>query len=234
MAAARRTPGAPQIGRLIKRMFDADLRAVHRVRATPGAFQPWPQTGENRYPQLFDALAQRLAPLPAPRILSFGCSTGEEVRALRRRLPHARITGIDINPRAIAKARAADDHPLSGYRHAAAPDPADRFDAVLALAVLRHGDLEAFQPDDCSAIMPFARFAEGVAMLDACLADGGWLAVFNAHFRFCDTPLAARYAADPFRMTDANTPPDVIWGADNRRIHGQPYAQVLFRKLPPS
>ena len=35
-------------------------------------------------------------------------------------------------------------------------------------------------------------------------------------------------------MTDANTPPDVIWGADNRRIHGQPYAKVLFRKLPPS
>ena len=41
-----------------------------------------------------DALAERLAGLPEPRILSFGCSSEVEVRALRSRLPQARITGI--------------------------------------------------------------------------------------------------------------------------------------------
>lgn len=68
-----------------------------------------------------------------------------------------------------------------------------------------------------------------VALLDAALEPGGWLAVFNAHFRMADTPTAAAYEADPFRMTD-HAAPDVIWGADNRRINHAPYGDVLFRK----
>ncbi len=78
--------------------------------------------------------------------------------------------------------------------------------------------------------MPFTRFAGGVAMLDAALAPGGWLAIFNAHFRFADTETAARYETDTFRMTD-HAAPEVIWSPDNRRIQGWPYGEVLFRKV---
>ena len=59
--------------------------------------QTAPYTWLDRYPELFD-LAARLAP-DARRILSFGCSTGEELVSLRRRFPEAEIVGAEINPR---------------------------------------------------------------------------------------------------------------------------------------
>ncbi|HVR91675.1 MAG TPA: class I SAM-dependent methyltransferase [Novosphingobium sp.] len=229
---ARAVPGGIAAGRWLRRQLSPELRALERLRRehSGALFQPYATTAEDRYPQLFDALAQRLAHLPAPRILSFGCSTGEEVRALRARLPNARITGIDLNPRSLAIARKNDTDPLSYYRLAGAPLPGDRFDAVLAMAVFRHGVLEAEQPVECSAVLPFARFAEGVALLDTSLEPGGWLALYNSHFRFSDTPTSAGYACDPLRMTD-HRPRDLLYGPDNQRLLGVTDNTVLFRKL---
>ncbi len=219
-------------GRWLHRQLNPDLRAIERLKRTPPGllFQPYGTTLKDRYPQSFDALAERLAHLPSPRILSFGCSTGEEVRALRARMPNARIVGIDLNPRSLAIAQRKDDNPLSQYRLAGAPLPDDRFDAVLAMAVFRHGVLEAERPTDCSTVLPFARFAQGIAMLDACLEPDGWLALDNSHFRFTDTQTAASYAIDPLRMTD-HRPRDLLYGPDNQRLLGVTDDAVLFRKL---
>ncbi len=228
---AKHIPGGMALARGVRRLFDPDLREVERLRRVDRGelFQPFPSTSAERYPQLFDALAERLSGIAAPTILSFGCSSGAEVRALRRRLPAARIVGIDLNPRMIAKARAADGHALSEYRVAAAPLPHERFDAILALAVFRHGVLEAEQPESCAAVLPFARFAAGVAMLDAVLEPGGWLALWYGHFRFGDTSTAAGYEADPFRMSDRR-PLDLLWGSDDQRLYGVTEASPLFRK----
>ncbi|MBK9011496.1 class I SAM-dependent methyltransferase [Novosphingobium sp.] len=231
--AARLVPGGMALGRWLRRTVDPDLREIARLRHAEAGqlFQPFPDTSEDRYPTLFDALAERLADLEAPRLLSFGCSSGAEVRALRRRLPLARITGIDLNRRALGKARAADRDPRSVYRQAAAPDPGERFDAVLAMAVFRHGELEARRPASCSTVLPFARFAEGIAALDEVLEPGGWLAIGNAHFRFADTPAAANYEADPLRIADA-PPQALLYGPDDRQLAGVTEPAVLFRKHP--
>jgi len=228
---ARPVPGAMALARWLHRRIDPGLRAIAKAeRVFAGElFQPWPTTETNRYPALFDALAERLARLPAPRVLSFGCASGEEMRALRDRLPLAQLTGIDANARAIAAARAADPSPLSRYRHAARPDPGETFDAVLAMAVFRHGQLSADQAGDCSALLPFARFEAGVAMLDACLEPGGYLMIGNAQLRFCDTRIARRYAVEPQRL--APVPGDPRYGCDNRRLSDETYDEVLFRKL---
>lgn len=234
-ALARGLPGGMALGRWLRRMADPELREIERLRRTEAGrlLQPFPDTYEDRYPALFDALAERLAHLEAPRLLSFGCSSGAEVRALRRRLPAARITGIDLNRRALARARAADTDPRSTYRLAAAPDPAERFDAVLAMAVFRHGELEARRPDSCAAVLPFARFEQGVAALDRVLEPGGWLAIGNAHFRLADTALAAGYAADPLRCGDL-PPQALLYGPDDCRLDGVVEPAVLFRKLSPA
>lgn len=227
---ARLAPGGMALGRWLRRRVDPDLAEVHRLRRSePALLQPFPDTLEDRYPELFDALALRLEHLPAPRILSFGCSSGAEVRALKQRMPGARIVGLDLNRRAIAAARAVD--PDSDYRLAAAPGPDERFDAVLAMAVLRHGQLEAERPDPSAGILPFARFAEAVAMLDSVLEPDGWLAIGNSHFRFADAPSARGYAPDPARF-GALSSPDLLYGADDRRIdHPAPIA-VLWQKRP--
>ena len=224
-------PGGMRVGRWLHRLVDPELRSVERLRrsGTGELFQPFATTSEDRYPQLFDALAERLAHLPSPRILSFGCSTGEEVSAMRQRMPHARIVGIDLNPRSIGIARRRDPNPLSDYRVASAPQDPDRFDAVLALAVFRHGLLESERPGDCAARLPFPRFAEGVAKLDAVLEPGGWFALWNAHFRFADAPAAAQYVRDPWSMQD-QPPLQLLYGPDNRRLDGITEDAVLFRK----
>lgn len=228
---ALRLPGAMALGRFVRRALNPDLREIHRLQHAEAAriFQPFPDTFEDRYPELFDALADRLAHLPEPRILSFGCSSGAEVRALRRRLPAARIVGVDLNQRMIALARAADRDPRSDYRVAAAPCPDERFDAILAMAVLRHGELEATRASSCAAILPFSRFAQAVALLDAQLEPGGWLALYYAHFRLRDAPVAAHYTADPLRMSD-HPPQTVLYGPDNQRLTGVQEPAVLFRK----
>ncbi len=228
---ARTVPGGMAFGRWLNRHFNPDLRAIAAVRRNHAdcVLQPYPDTAEDRYPALFDALADRLAGIAAPRILSFGCSSGEEVRALRRRMPGARIVGLDLNRRALEKARSADTSPLSHYRLASAPDPHEAFDAILALAVFRHGDLEASRPESCAGLLLFARFEDAMAALDRCLATGGWLAIWHAHFRLLDTLCAANYAPDEFRMENAGVQ-DLLYGSDNRLIDGAIEETVLFRK----
>jgi len=212
------------------RLIDPEMRSIAGASRRHGAhlFQPFPTTCPERYPELFDALAERLAKLPEPRLLSFGCASGDEVRSLRSRLPAARITGLDLNARALAQARRIDRNPLSRYVEAGAPEPGERYDAVLALAVLRHGRLEAERPESCTDILPFARFAEGLARLDAVLEPGGWLALVHAHFRLVDIALAARYEADDAVAMPAAT---VLYGPDDRRLAEPTPQPVLFRKL---
>jgi SAM-dependent methyltransferase len=232
---AARIPGAMGAGRAMRRLIAPDLRAIGKLRREqPGAlFQPFPTTFEDRYPELFDALAARLAHIERPRVLSFGCADGAEARSLRRWLPKAEITGIDINPRAIAEARrrlALDPDPAIRFELAAdvAGEPAESYDAVLALAVFRHGELERDRPENCAAIMPFARFAGGVAMLDRIVKPGGWLVIWNSHFRLADTPLAPAYAAQTLPWSES-APMVLHYGPDDRRSE-QAYAEVLFRK----
>ncbi|MBD3730318.1 MAG: class I SAM-dependent methyltransferase [Sphingomonadales bacterium] len=190
--------------------------------------QPSPHTWEERYPALFDALAERLAHFPQPRLLSFGCSTGEEVRALRRRLPDALIDAVEVNPRSIARARAAGSDPKTRYIVADRPDPAARYDAVLALAVFRHRELEGYAPSSCAGILPFASAAQAAARLDAVLVPGGWLAFANANFCLLDLLPDAGYAPEPerFGVPEAVT----LYGPDDMRLSGEVYTPVLFRK----
>lgn len=226
--AAQLVPGGIALARWLRHRIDPELRAIAVAERTfpDDLFQPYPTTSAERYPALFDALAERLSALPAPRVLSFGCASGEEVRALRSRLPHARITGVDANARAITLARAAD--PTGDYRCAARIEPGEQWDAILALAVFRHGRLYAERPADCAAVLPFARFAAGVAMLDTCLAPGGYLAIGNANFRFGDTALAGRYAVEPPRLAPVEGDPR--YGPDNRLCGMVVDDEVLFRK----
>src|SRR5687767_9417567 len=62
-------------------------------------------TSMDRYPTVFSACRHLFAEQKEIRILSFGCSSGEEVLTLRQYFPHAYITGADINPRSLALCR---------------------------------------------------------------------------------------------------------------------------------
>lgn len=227
---AQLVPGGMALGRRLRRLTDPDLREIERLRSQlgPSLLQPFPDTFEERYPDLFDALAKHLEHLPEPRILSFGCSSGAEVRALRRRMPAARLVGVDPNRRAIAVARKAD--PAGDYRIQGTVPNGEGYDSILAMAVLRHGQLEAKRPASADPVFPFRRFEEALDRLDIELNVGGLIAIGHAHFRFADWPGAVRYVAVPDVFAHISTPGLLYW-PDNRRIDGPPPIAVLHRKL---
>lgn len=195
----------------------AHRRSVHQASG---------HTEPDRYPGLFD-LTARMKPRPA-RILSFGCSTGEELEAIRRRFPEARIVGAEINPRSrrMAARRIAGD-PLTTV--VAPTHIAGRFDLIFALAVLQvepHRIAEA-GIDDLSPVYPFDRFDRQVARLVRLLPAGGMLCVFNAHYRVEDSSAAP--LLEPVAGSPALDHP--IFGRDGKICPPGAVGRSLFRRL---
>lgn len=231
----KRVPGARWLVRQLRHAFHPHYRAVRRaVRERPGQLlQPEATTGTGRYPEIIAHVGRELAALEQPRVLSWGCSTGAELLALRKALPHAQITGVDINARSLAKARrvvsgdGAIELILSG-------DPielaGEEFDAVLCLAVLRHARLEEERPASCTAILPFAR-AEGFATnLASLVRSGGLLALWNVHFRLSDMAVASRFTPvlELERGRAANQP---LYGTNDQRLDDAACTAAVYRRI---
>ncbi|NDB69413.1 MAG: class I SAM-dependent methyltransferase, partial [Methylocystaceae bacterium] len=168
-------------------------------------------------------------------IMSFGCSTGEEVFSLRARLPSAEIIGLDINPRAIA---ACEKHLAAAPRDlgirfickgSAEGEEEASYDAIFCMAVLRHGDLQASRPARCDAVLEFALAERTVTELARCLKPGGLLAIWNCHFRFADMAVAAQFevAYSSAEGAWANQP---LYGRDNCLLPRALYCEAIFRK----
>jgi SAM-dependent methyltransferase len=210
---------------------DRDQLALYLSRKRGSALavlEPFTATGDDRFPMLFDALADALKGIPEPRLLSFGCADGREVRALRRRMPKATIVGVDVNPRALGRARDADRNPRSCYLIGDRPPPGEPFDAVVALSIFRHRDLEAQGCSNSAEVLPFARAAAVFARLDAALRPGGVLASGDAHVRLADLPGGDHYGL--LAESEDLAPSRPLFGPDNRLIEGQSALGGLFRK----
>lgn len=235
--AAKRLPGLVPVVRLIRRFTDQQMRALHRLPPAEARLllQTSPFTLPDRYPAMFGFVRHKLAETPAPRLLSYGCSTGEEAFALRDYFPDAEITAIDINAHSIAKARARLQQRPDSRMHfsqAASPDacPTDLFDAIFCMAVMRHGALGAELPDRCDHLIDFAAVEALAADLSRCLKPGGYLAIWHANFRFSDMAASADFRT-ALRLPwceEANHP---LYGADNRRIPDAVYTDAVFRKV---
>jgi SAM-dependent methyltransferase len=202
----------------------------------PGAFQPYYYTRADRYPWLFGFAAARIGSRPNLRILSFGCSRGEEVFSLRRYFPGATIKGVDINPRNIARglARARAVHAANVAFETAATtesEPTNSCDAIFCLAVLCNGDLTTSKAQRCDPVLHFAHFDRMVGDFARCLKPGGLLVLHTTNFRFCDTAVAPDfdvvYEADPKDLAL-----DVIFDRNNRLMSGERerYRAVVFQK----
>ena len=186
--------------------------------------QTTPSTWGERYPALFD-FAASLAPDPR-RILSFGCSTGEELISLRRRFPAAEIVGAEINGRSrrIAGRLTAGDPKI----HVVGPRSIDGvFDCVFALAVLQREPhkIEALEVNDLTAYYPFSKFDATLTELVNRLIKGGLLCVINAQYRAEDSSVAAEL--DP--VDGAPPTENQLFGPDGKRVHTR-NSSTIFRK----
>ena len=197
--------------------------------------QPFPTTSFDRHPVLFGFVKAALASIEGPRILSYGCSSGEEAISLARAMPKAFIKGVDINTVSIKMAeKLRRRRGLGNVAFTVGQSPFDElleaYDAVFCLSVLRHGALEGDRPENCSAIMPFSKFETMVAGLDRCLKPGGYLVLRGSHFRFADAAASCNYDVgltlprrDGFRGA-------LLYGSDNRRLQADFDGECVFRK----
>lgn len=216
--------------------FHAPLKALyHRLRTPRHAFQPYGYTEVDRHPALFGLCHALVGDGADRRLLSFGCSTGEEVFSLRRYFPAARITGLDVDKRRLRfarrhLARGGGDSGMSfvaGYDARAAEG---LYDVILCLSVFRHGWLQGGPLDRCDAWIRFADFERVVTGLAHRVKPGGLLALFHGNFRFADTSVSAdfdRVASWSGPDPDPTTP---VYGPDNRLIAAAVAECALFRR----
>ncbi|WOS40490.1 class I SAM-dependent methyltransferase [Xanthomonas rydalmerensis] len=205
-----------------------------RLTSPVPLFQDYATTSMDRYPTLFSFAQQTLGAERHPRLLSFGCASGEEVFSLRAYFPNAAITGLDIHHDSIrACLRQLRDRPDPGLRFRVAGDTTGEadgaYDAIFCLAVLRRGDLAAHPGERCDHLIRFEDVEAQLLDFARCLRPGGLLVLRHANFRLRDTQAArwfdtALCVPTPAR---ADTP---LFGPDNRRLAVQADEQVVFRR----
>ena len=205
-----------------------------RLARPKGLFQPNNDTQPDRYPEIFRFVQSQLGAGSAIRILSFGCSTGEEVFSLRRYFPQAVIKGIDINWRNIAACRRRlRREPDAGISFARASstlgEPALYYDAIFCMAVLRHGQLALAGTTRCDHLIRFDDFAAVVKDFSRCLKAGGLLAIRHSNFRLVDAPAGVDFET-MLRVATLPAEKLPLFGRDNYLLGGAEYPDAVFRK----
>lgn len=196
--------------------------AVARIVRPDNLFQPYTTTGRDRYPEEFAVVRETLT-VSSPRILSFGCSSGEELLTLRTYFPTASIHGIDANPLAVRTARKRVAGVTPEITVAKGTDatgvPAASYDVVLALAVFRHGGL-ADSPASCADLIRFADFERTVTGLADAVKPGGVLVLRHANFRFTDCAVAENFTLvrGGFASGGASGKPSPVYGRQDQLL----------------
>lgn len=151
-------------------------------------------TSFDRYPRIFRLLPRLKADSPELRILSFGCSTGEEVRTLRELyFPLARIDGVDARPAVIENLIQSNTDPGIRFLHQNELGP-DRYDLIVAMSVLcRCPRTTRKRTKEYS----FSIFQRTIRQIDKLLSVGGFLAIYNTQFLFEETTTGRKYSPIP-------------------------------------
>lgn len=144
-----------------------------------------------RYWHPFTVLRRYLAQSGDLNILSFGCSTGEELLTLRALFPTAKLTGCDVDPEALLAARALlGDEADVVPSNEAELTPRGPYDVIVCNSVLMRstrpvgGRKLGLQPQ---------LWIDTVALLDGLLKPGGIFQIINSNFPFRYHPLARGY-----------------------------------------
>ena len=161
-------------------------------------------TQANRYPDLFEMAKSHFADKNSPKILSFGCSTGEEVASLADYVPHAQFIGVDINDWCVKQATKNYASSSRKFYHVLSGDFKfmTNFDAIFCLAVFQNPENRDDRTRTESAYK-FEQFESQLTALNRKLKSGGLLFIDHCDFNFLETSLLAQYQIAPFKENKA-------------------------------
>ena len=196
-------------------------------------------TAFDRYPEVFLKVKKLFEGKAGPfKILSFGCSTGEEVNTLATLYftdaHDFKIVGVDIDPRSVRQAQKNNPQPDRVSFHESSDEVLAEhgpFDAIFAMSVLCAWP-ETRDLDDISGYMTFDDFERHVRHLDQQLKVGGHFVIYNASFCFTDTETSKGY--EPILIDDHRQSGFVKkFDTSNQSLGADyHYDQVIFEKLP--
>jgi hypothetical protein len=185
----------------IKRVWvDKEFRSILFLQLlnSRNVHQTTPFTYINRYPGIFSA-CQNYLDRQNLKILSYGCSTGEEVLTLREYFPNAEIIGAEINKRSLKICRnlQVDNQTTFIYSKQNEIKKHGPYDAIFCMAVLQRKPHYIAEKGISSLkkIYPFEKFEKQIIELDEMVKPGGLLIVHFTQYSFVDTAIASKYTA---------------------------------------
>ena len=194
--------------------------------------QTTPLTAMDRYPIIFNACRDYFEGKENLKILSYGCSTGEEVVTLRNYFPNATIIGAEINKRSLAacKKRQTDEKISFVYSRIDEIRKHGPFDAIFCMAVLQRKPHHMAETGISSLkkIYPFEKFEHTIMELDDLLQPNGLMVVHFTQYDLLDTAVASKYEAfGPYTQHDYKSP---VFDK-NSEVRRNPAPQkIIFKK----
>lgn len=152
-------------------------------------------TTSDRYPLIFKECADYLSSTSNPKILSFGCSTGEEIYSIGQYLPNAIIMGVDINNWCLRQCRKKYKNQNFSFVHRFSDKfkNASGFDAIFCMAVFQRTENRTNSNNSQTKSFLFEQFENEISMLDKMLKNGGLLIIDHSDYCFMDTTCAMNY-----------------------------------------
>jgi hypothetical protein len=217
----------------IRLIFNPEYRSLMIVKYTKGkeAHQISNYTEHDRYPNLFGACQNLMDEREAITILSFGCSTGEEVFTLRNYFPNATILGVDINKHNIKKAARHNRDINIHFSHHVKESLSKYgpFDIIFALAVFQRTENRDENTVESTHIYPFEKFNAKVFELNRYLKDEGLFVIDHSDYRFEDADVAYRYR--PVAGDHNGVAQRGLYDKNNQKIKGDQAYHRIFKKL---
>ena len=188
-------------------------------------------TIQNRYPVLFQECAQYLSNVKNPQILSFGCSTGEEVFALNKYIPNATIVGVDINRWCLRQARENNKNVANTFIHRNSKEfkNVHDFDIIFCMAVFQRTENRTSNNNSTAQGFLFEEFEAEVECLNRKLKSGGLFVIDHSDFNFTETSCASLYTPLSFEGNTIfrNRP---LFDRNNQKVSDSRYLSRVFLK----
>jgi 2-polyprenyl-3-methyl-5-hydroxy-6-metoxy-1,4-benzoquinol methylase len=189
------------INTFIRVIKDKKYRSIFLLQIfySKNVHQTTPLTYMNRYPKIFSTCRDFYHSKQDIKILSYGCSTGEEVMTLRHYFPNATIVGAEINKLSleICNKLPIDDKISFIYSDPKEIEKHGPFDAIFCMAVLQRKPHYIAEKGikSLKKIYPFEKFEQQILELDKLLNPNGLLIVHYTQYSLNDTSIAPKYKA---------------------------------------
>jgi len=196
------------------------MRGYHQINHT---------TQDDRYPEVFAYLGNIYQNYSNDvRILSYGCSYGNECFSIRKYFPQAMIYGFDISKKCIRVANKYNKDKRIFFTDSL-ENIKFKFDIVFAMSVLCRW-IDTKDKEDCGNIYPYCEFNKSVELLDKFLQEEGFFVIYNANFRFTDTNSSKKYT--PIIIDEKLESGFVTkFDSSNKVLPDQDYKYIVFKKI---